>query len=271
LPRRVGPAHLSLFAGRPFHRCQLQRMRRPAITHTLPIRSVITQLHPTREAGIRPCVRTVGHAMTHGVVMNVLNMPAQIVLVANGMLPEPPLPYATFPVPSARLGDGPFVGASFQPTLREASLDTRPTRGEVGIPDRKTPYGMQMIREQDNRKNVEGQGCSHFLEGVAQTGAGGFLAQERSALMRHHGEEECAARLKGTTVFGHEVMVSEGGRLCQAGKVGTAHPTGLSRRKGGHGPPYRALYRAPIAGTPRRAWIVPRAGAVRAYQTGRFV
>ena len=69
-------------------------------------------------------------AMLYRVAMNVIHVPSPIVLVADEMLPESPLPNRTHVV---------------QRIARHVFLDFPPTIGEIRIAIGKAPKGVKMI------------------------------------------------------------------------------------------------------------------------------
>jgi hypothetical protein len=74
--------------------------------------------------------------------MHVVDVPLEISLVSNRVLPEAPLPEHVFAIAMTRHRHA--VG--HQP-MREVRFDALPAAGEVGIACRQRPDGMQVIRQ----------------------------------------------------------------------------------------------------------------------------
>ena len=72
------------------------KIRRVAILPALaqPIGSVNSFFDPTVKARMFPLMRTPRMSVLHRIVVNIIHMPGKILLIANEMLPEPPLPNA---------------------------------------------------------------------------------------------------------------------------------------------------------------------------------
>jgi len=89
--------------------------------------------------------------MLHGVVMDVFDMPMQIMIVAYQMLPVATLPDTALATSDAPLAS-PFL---FGQATREPRFDLRPTIRIVVIASRQTPDAMQMIGQHHNGHDLE--------------------------------------------------------------------------------------------------------------------
>ncbi|MFO1423577.1 MAG: hypothetical protein U1F70_07970 [Candidatus Competibacteraceae bacterium] len=65
---------------------------------TAPIRRIYPRRHILMERGIWPIANLFDVTVLHRIPMDVIDMPVEIVWVADWMLPKPPLPNRTFPV-----------------------------------------------------------------------------------------------------------------------------------------------------------------------------
>ncbi len=72
--------------------------RRGRGVSTAPIRRVRSRRHIPMERGMRPIANSRDVTVLHRIPMDVIDMAVEIVLVADLMLPKPPLPNRTFPV-----------------------------------------------------------------------------------------------------------------------------------------------------------------------------
>ena len=71
-------------------------IRRLAIVSALaqPIGSANPFFDPTMKARMFPLLRTLRMSVLHRIVVNIIHMPGKILLIANEMFPEAPLPNA---------------------------------------------------------------------------------------------------------------------------------------------------------------------------------
>ena len=89
--------------------------------------------------------------------MNVVQVPAQILLVAHGMLPESPLPDSALALAKSAGGNA-LVWRELRGKRR---LDTTPAIGVVIIARRETPNGVQVVGQDD--QGNERKRCVPFL------------------------------------------------------------------------------------------------------------
>jgi len=189
---------------------ETRRFTLGAPAHAQPIRSVRPPPDPIAKRRVRPRMRAGRESVLDRVVMNVIAMPSEISIVTNGMLPEPPVPDAAFPVPPARSRDRALDASGGRPSLREGLLHQGPTRREIRIFFREPPKAMQMVRQQHHREDVEGPRRPRLDERLAQKTASEIVAEEPPASMGHDGKEERPTRFAGTTILGHGAIVPFG-------------------------------------------------------------
>jgi hypothetical protein len=101
------------------------------------------------DAGFEGRMRPVGHMrdvlMFHRIEVDIVHMRSEILVVADGMLPEPPLPDAALPAAFARLRTALAHGKA----AGENRLDQPPSHREVIIAGWQRPYAMKMIGKHD--------------------------------------------------------------------------------------------------------------------------
>lgn len=83
----------------------------------------------------------------HRVVVNVIDVPREVRIVADLMLPIAPLPDTALPLCHTSWSTV-FVGAD---PAREAGFDQCPARRVIRISERQTPDGVQMLRQHHHR------------------------------------------------------------------------------------------------------------------------
>ena len=126
-------------------------------------------LYPTRKRRMRPFVWCAHMAMFDRVVVNVINMPLVIPLVANRMFPITPLPDTAFAFAfTARRNVFAAINAA-----RETCLDQSPAFGKVIISRWQLPDSMQVFRQHhhgvDRKRLVVHRGSHRFAQVVDVT------------------------------------------------------------------------------------------------------
>jgi len=98
--------------------------------------------------------------------MDVFDMPCEVLLVTNHMLPIAALPDPAFPL--RRTAWRTELGRRNLP--RKAVLDEHPASGEVRVAGRQRPQGVQVIGENDHGVDAEGMRLAHpsrrFAQGI---------------------------------------------------------------------------------------------------------
>ncbi len=77
--------------------------------------------------------------------MDVFDMPDEIILVANAMLHESPLPHTSPTLAALTLADDLLLSSQALPVPSEVTFDISPARREIGVAARQGPYHVQMI------------------------------------------------------------------------------------------------------------------------------
>jgi len=90
---------------------------------------------------MQPVADPLYQAMFHGVVVNVIDMPREVAVVADCVLPIAPLPKRELAI--AMPSD---VPARFKQMGAEISFDAPPPAGKVGVVSRQTKDRVQVIR-----------------------------------------------------------------------------------------------------------------------------
>lgn len=134
-------------------------------------------------------------------------MSRKIRLIANPVLPIAPLPHCLLPLAGAR-------GIRRRFEIRRAmagkmAFDQVPARREIAITRRQGPEAVQMLRQQDQRIELEGVRASDRLHGALQQVHALRQAQNRPAVLRHHGKEtRRAGRVGAPMTHGRAVAFS---------------------------------------------------------------
>jgi hypothetical protein len=103
------------------------------------------------ERGIRSVNGSLHITMLHGIIVHILQMAGQILRVANGMFPIPPLPETAF-VFSYPASGNPLAGFD---ASGKGRFDLPPAQAKVAIPFGQGPQGMKMVGQDDH--GVEGK------------------------------------------------------------------------------------------------------------------
>ena len=131
--------------------------------------------------------------MLHRIVMDVIHMPAPILLIANCMFPKSALPYHAF---VARIGSGADLA-------RSGLLDFTPARGIIGIAFRHAPDTVQMFGQDNHRINLEGTSCHHLAECLPQHFDAVFIGENRNTIVGDNGKEINAAGEVSPAIVAH--------------------------------------------------------------------
>ena len=115
-----------------------------------PIHGKVALLDVAMKAAESPVVHARDKAVLHGIEVNVINMPFQIRVVANCVLPIAALPDALLTLEQLTFR----ALLPFQ-TARKTALDQIPSRRKIGVVFWKRPDGMEMIRQDANCDRLE--------------------------------------------------------------------------------------------------------------------
>jgi len=100
--------------------------------------------------------------MLHRIVVNVINVPGEIVVIADGVFPVTPLPKRKFTIRMAL-----EIDACSEEVGAEISLDPTPAPSEIGVSFRQRQDRVQVIRQNHHRIDRK----RPFLSGHAKRGA----------------------------------------------------------------------------------------------------
>src|SRR3989338_1536249 len=148
-------------------------------------------------------------AMLDRVVMNVINMPLQIQIVANLMLPKSPLPNRRFLAQHFRFAQCRVMLDQMPALFAYSTLDNRPTPGKICIALRQSPDAMQMFRQQHPCHDCKRQAGTRRFDTVAQGIAEGFMGKKLATPKSIYRKEIRSARYIGATIFGHQSSLQD--------------------------------------------------------------
>lgn len=152
---------------------------------------------------MRPIPHPPHQPVFYRVVMHVIDMPLQINIVADLVLPEAPLPDPLLAF--CRLA-GRKRAAARQSAGKQA-FDKTPPPAEIGITFRQAPYRMQMIRQNAHCKRLKGPPRPDRLKRGAQT-VNLLNEQFTTAVSQCDREEIRAAGNQAASVTGHAETVA---------------------------------------------------------------
>jgi hypothetical protein len=141
--------------------------------------------------------------MLDRIPVNVIDMPAQILIIANQMFPVAALPDASLTAHDAS-STSPIISGQ---STREPRLDVRPAICVVGIVDRQAPDAVQVIGQHHDGQHLERPHRPCCLERYPQL-IRTLHQQTTAALQKIDGEEIGAARHKGATIVRHATSVA---------------------------------------------------------------
>lgn len=141
--------------------------------------------------------------MLDRVPVNVIDVTAHVLVIANQMFPVATLPDAPFTADDASSGSPLIPGQS----TREARLDVRPAIGVVGIIVREAPDAVQVVGQDHDGQHFERprrlrrpERCPQLIRMLHQ--------QTTAAFQKIDGEEVGAARHTGATIVRHAASVA---------------------------------------------------------------
>ena len=181
----------------------LPEPRIPATRITRPILRQITPPDPGVKRRMRPILHPPHQAVFHRVVMHVIDMPLQINVVANLMLPETPLP-------DSFLASGNLAGrkpAAVRQPAGKQSFDETPPPAEIRIAFRQSPYRVQMVRQNADRNRLKGPSRPIRLKCGAQS-INLLHEQLATPVLQRDREEIRATGDEAASVTGHAETVA---------------------------------------------------------------
>src|SRR5260370_26717031 len=107
--------------------------------------------HVEMKRGMRPVANASHQAVFHWIVVNIVHVPDEIVLVANGVFPVTSLPEGklTVRVATHRYSCSEQVSA-------EVSFDSSPTPGKIRVARRQGQHRVQVVRHDDHSIDRKG-------------------------------------------------------------------------------------------------------------------
>ena len=131
--------------------------------------------------------------MSEWVDMSVIDTAFQIGFIATGVLEKPSLPNSVFPLHFPTGRNSLLNSAALDPGCGEFGFDPLPTGRIIRVAVRQCPDRMQVIRQQDKRRDLKRQLLPHFRDGLPQTAAGQVGRQNLRPAMSDHREKVHAA------------------------------------------------------------------------------
>src|ERR1035437_3261787 len=171
-----------------------------------PILRIYPLTHVAMKRRMRPLRRARYVTVLHRVVMHVIDVPRQILLVADEMFPEPPLPKCRFAPLDARLRRWNPVVDPVRAAAGYVLLDQRPAQGKIVITVRQGPYAMQMIRQHNPGENPEWVRSADRIDGRSQRGHATRIGQDRPISPIRDSREIGAARDVCATIIRHGMI-----------------------------------------------------------------
>ena len=178
------------FHGRRRQIIKCRRSCRSSIAKAMPIRIVESFAYESVEARTRPSVETLRQPVLDRIVVNVVAVSFVFHFITDRMLPEASLPHAAPPVLAPAVGDRLLTPGDRQPRLRERLFQEGPATGEVAVAVGQRPNGMQVVRQHDDRTNLERPARGRRSQRFAQASPGVGLTQGRKGVRKSFGHFE---------------------------------------------------------------------------------
>lgn len=131
-----------------------------------PIDRKHARAHVAMKRRIRPIADPRDQPMFERIDVAIFNMPRVVSLIADQMLPEPPLPDAAFAARPANRAD-PFL---FWQRFRKAALDQPPAGRKIAVAGWQRPDSVQMVGQDDKCVDSEGMTLPRRGDRLAQAG-----------------------------------------------------------------------------------------------------
>lgn len=165
-------------------------------------------------------MRTAHQSVLHGIVVDVVEVPRQVRVVADRVLPKPPLPNPASAISLMRRTLLLFDATRGEPCLSETLLHQCPSFGEVRVAVRQRPDRVQMVGQKYERLDVKRPALLAPVKGFAQTSTRHLVTQEAGAVLRHQREEEGSTRHNGAAIPGHGRSVAQAMRTVRTAMGG---------------------------------------------------
>jgi len=159
-----------------------------------------------RAAGVDALLLTPGADLRYlvGYAPGQIQMPSNVVLVAQPMFPVAMLPEAALRPCPPPLRHERRVVAGFTQLMGDIPFDQSPSRRVVVIAGGQGPDGMKVVRQKHPALDPEGPLPAHGLDRLPQRKPGSILRQEPLPPLGDHGEEERSPGDKRSTILRHE-------------------------------------------------------------------
>jgi hypothetical protein len=148
---------------RALRRTSLVRSRHSGFIPTRPV-SWVAHLNQPMKSRIRPVHDTLDQTMFQRIDMHIIHVRLKIHLIANQMLPIPPLPYP----PLSTRPRAPSIYARTGQSFGKAHLDQAPARCKIRITRRQPDHAMEVIRQDHPGMNPEWMTMPNQADDFAQ-------------------------------------------------------------------------------------------------------
>lgn len=147
--------------------------------------------------------------MLDRIVINVIDVPAEIIVVAYDVIPEAALPNAALVASPSRGAAARFIAAGGEVRARKRRLDGRPAQAEQIVSRRHRPDRMDVVRHDDDRVDREWMIRDDASKRGAQQIDRGRIIEDRPASFGDDREEHGSAGGVQTAVFGHDEIIQD--------------------------------------------------------------
>lgn len=145
--------------------------------------------------------------------MYIIHVSGKILLVANQMLPEPPLPDTTLSSLGPRPRYQTIAAAADKPQSCRFPLYHRPSRGEIITIRSHLPNAVKMIGQQHHTQHFKWTQRLNFDHGTVQIPAGVGIVKILSPVVCYDGKEISPAWTKQPSVFRHRSALKMNGAI----------------------------------------------------------
>lgn len=131
-----------------------------------PICRIRSILNIAMKAGIGLIARRTDQAMVYGVIVDVINMLAEVGFIANLVLPKSLLPDGMFAF--AQAGEALALSVSVRTAQAKLGFDAFPARRKIGVVFGQGPDAADVIGQDNNGVNSEWRFCFDAMEGLTE-------------------------------------------------------------------------------------------------------
>lgn len=187
-----------------------------------PIQGVNALRNMAVKCGVRPIFRRVRQSVFHRIEVNVMEVLFVVVRIANGVFPITWLKHSSS---ALLLLCGRNMSLSTGPVLREPSFDPCPSLGVFRVILRQRPKAMQMVRQQDDRGDIERPSLATIRDGRTKKASGRLGTQDALSPVRDDGKEIGATGAKSPAEIRHGMSVPAPGWHAIACPTGASSPS----------------------------------------------